>query len=591
MKINSNKRDKKVQPLPNKDKTTLEQAIDKTKVVLKYMLGFSFVVNLLMLVLPIYSLQVLDRVISSSSIDTLMMLSIMVLGAFICLGLLQAMRSWMLIKVGQWLDGQVSEEVLRHAISQSAVAKVPVGSQPLRDFTTVKSFITGQAFQSLLDMPWSIIFIGVLFAIHPVHGTITLFGGAILLAIAFANEYYSKASLKEANQHHIKSMHHVDIATRNAEAVEAMGMASNIVARWKQAYTEALDAQNTASERAAIVSNISRFIRMVIQMLIIGAGGYLVLKQELTVGAIIAGSILVGRALAPFDAVIGAWRQIVDARSAYDRLQTQLMNGHKRPTAMAMPTPTGLVNVDGVSYVVPNTQTPVLRSINLAINPGQVIGVIGPSAAGKSTLAKLMVGVIRPTAGKVRLDHADIFAWDRDDCGNHVGYLPQDVELFEGDIKSNIARMALDYDPKDVVAAAKATGCHDLILHLPKGYETAIGPDGQALSAGQRQRIALARAFFGNPKLVILDEPNANLDQQGDIALNGALDYAKEQGITTIIVSHRPSIMHKVDKVLVLKDGMQAMFDETAKVMAALSQNNVQPISGSDSKNIQDAKG
>lgn len=553
-----------------KKRNILDEALYSCRIVVIYTLLFSFISNIMMLALPLYSLQVLDRVISSRSVDTLVMLSVVVFAAFVCLSLIQASRSFLLIRLGDWLEKKLSSDLLQHSIAVASFSKVINGSQNLRDLSTLKGFLTGPALSSLFDAPWAIIFIIVLFMIHPAHGIVSLVGGVILFILAYINEKTTKKILESANEDSIKSMNQVEIATRNAEVIEAMGMGRNVTKNWQVINKDVLYLQSLASSRSAIISGISKFFRMFIQMVIIAAGGYLVLNDKLTVGAIIAGSILVGRALAPFEASITSWKGIVTARKSYSRLTKSLENENFRPKAMSLPTPHGKLFLENVVYAAPGMKKPILKNISFQLEPGEIMGMIGPSASGKSTLAKLITSIWKPASGYVRLDGADIYAWDRDDIGNHLGYLPQDIELFNGSIKLNIARMDKDADTAKIVEAAKIAGVHEMILSLPNGYETEIGIGGSVLSAGQRQRVALARAFYGAPKLIVLDEPNSNLDQEGDAALVAALKYAKEKNITTIIVSHRPSIMSCVDKILVLKDGAVVAFGPTKEVLEKL---------------------
>ena len=549
------------------EKNILEQAIETSKNAFIYTLIFSFVCNLLMLMLPIYTLQVLDRVVSSGSIETLVMLSLVALAVFACLGLLQTVRSFVFIKIGEWVEHRLAPEFLRHSISSSAVANVSAGSQSLRDLSTVKGFITGPGINTLFDLPWSIIYIAVIYLIHPLNGFIALSGSLVLFAIAIFNEYATKEPLDEANERSIKTMNQVDLATRNAEVIEAMGMMKPIVASWHRLNDEMVKLQSLASNRAAIINGISKTIRLVLQIAIVGVGGYLVLQNELTVGSIIACSILTGRALAPFEAAITIWKSVISARKSYRRLQLSLEKPLGVRGETSLPVPQGKVDVEKVIFSPMGSMKPVLKGISFGIEAGEVLGVMGPSAAGKTTLAKLLVGVWKPNSGSVRIDAADVYIWNREDFGRHVGYLPQDVELFNGTIKENIARMNPEASDEEVVAAAQMANAHEMILKLPNGYDTEIGVGGALLSAGQRQRVGLARAFFGTPRFIVLDEPNANLDREGEVALAKAIANAKAQKMTVIVITHRPALLSAVDKILILQDGMVSAFGPQQEVL------------------------
>lgn len=560
------------QAVLKQETTVLTEVIQTSKLAVKHALLLSCVSNFLMLVLPVYSLQVLDRVISSGNMTTLLMLSLLMLGALVALVFIQMARSFMLVKTGQWFDKKLSGPLFAHSVRASVVQKSLGGSQVLRDLQVLKGFITGQALIALLDAPWAMIFIVVLWLLHPVYGIITVIGGVVLMVIAVMNEQYTKRLFDASNEYYLRAMNQVELATRNAEVVEAMGMLGQLTRNWQVANHKMTDLQNEANQYANVFSSISRFVRMALQIIITGGGGYLALKGEVSVGAIIASSILVGRALAPFENAIASWKGVISVRKSFSRLQQSLVKKSERNDAMQLPVPEGKLTVEHLFFKIPTEQKPILQDIDFSLSPGEILGVIGPTASGKTTLSKLLVGIWQPVAGKVRLDNADVYTWQREDFGKHVGFLPQDIELFDGDIKTNIARMDVQAPPEAVVAAAKMAHVHDLILHLPQGYETQIGVGGAVLSAGQRQRIGLARAFFGLPKLVVLDEPNANLDHEGDTALAATLVSAKKKGITLVVISHRPSIMSVVDTVMVLKKGKIAAYGPKEEVLAKLNE-------------------
>lgn len=552
--------------------THLKQILASCKQVFAYGVLFGFISNLLMLAPSLYSLQILDRVISSGSKETLLMLSIAAFAAVAAMEIIQTVRGFMLIHMGDWLDDKLSPMLFHYSMTQASVVRNSAGSQQLRDFTTIKQFLTGPQLSSLVDSPWSIIFIVVLFLIHPVLGWLTVIGGTVLIIFAYLNERITKPPLEKANQISVQGMQMVDALSRNAEVIEGMGMHPHVTKIWHGVNQKSRAWQSKASGYGNVLGNVSKFIRLLLQLCTTGLGGYLLLKGELSSGAMIASSILAGRALSPFEAAITSWKSVVGARTAYKRLTQTLAKSVDRFEAMELPEPTGALQVENVSFVPPGSPKPVLRNVSFALQPGEVLGVIGPSASGKSTLAKLILGIWPTASGAVRLDDADVYQWKRDDFGRHVGYLPQDVELFAGTVKDNIARMDKKADPTQVVDASKLARIHEMVLRLSKGYDTDIGAQGAVLSAGQRQRVGLARAFYGTPKLVVLDEPNSNLDQEGDMALAAAIRDAKQRGITVIVVSHRPAIMAEVDKMLVLQDGQVAAFGSRDEVMAKFQQ-------------------
>ena len=549
----------------------LKEALEKCRAAFKIVFVFAFIINLLMLVTPLYSLQVLDRVIGSGNISTLLMLSIIIGFVYFIHTLMQIARSFTLIKVGEWLDNTLSPIIFAHSISASATKVNPASSQMLRDFQTLKTFLTSTGINTIFDAPWSIVYIIVIFMIHPYIGFITIAGAVLIVSLAFFNAVATNRTLGEATEFSIKGMGQADIANRNAEAVEAMGMIKNVKRNWARFNEASLAKQSIASYRNGIISNLSGFIRNIMQMAVTGTGAYIVVTtggQDMTTGGMIASSIIVGRALAPFGNAIGMWKSISGAMKSYKTINESFDKHKVRDQAMPIPHVDGQLTVENVYYAAPTppgAQPPampnhILKGVSFAIQPGEILAVVGPSAAGKSTLAKLIVGVWKASSGSLRLDGGDIFTWNRENFGEHVGYLPQGIELFSGTIKQNIARMQEDVDPELVIETAKMCGAHEMILRLPNGYDTDIGRGGANLSGGQKQRVGLARAFYGTPKLVVLDEPNANLDEAGEEALAAALKEAKTKNISVIVISHRPSVLSAVDKVMVIQDGSVASF-------------------------------
>jgi ATP-binding cassette subfamily C protein len=532
---------------------------------------FAFVINLLMLITPLYSLQVLDRVLGSGNLQTLLFLSIIIAYIYFVYGLLQIARSFTLIKVGEWLDRTVAPIIFAYSISAAATRANMGSSQLLRDFQAVKTFLTSTGINTLFDAPWSLIYIAVIFSIHPYLGFITVFGAVVIVSTAFFNAAATNKTLGEATEFSIKGMTQADIANRNAEAIEAMGMMKNVTHNWHKFNLLALDKQSVASYRNGVISNFSRFIRNIMQMAVTGVGAYLVVDTHgaaMTPGNMIMSSIIVGRALAPFDNAIELWKSMSGAIKSYKNINNLFSTYSSRDEAMPIPNVEGHLTVENIYYAhpipkhLPQPPVPkyILKGVSFAVQPGETLAIIGPSATGKSTLAKILVGVWKESSGSVRLDEAEIYRWNRDDFGRHVGYLPQGIELFSGSIKQNIARMEEDADPQKVIEAAKMAGAHEMILRFPDGYDSDIGTAGSNLSGGQRQRIGLARAFYGNPKLIILDEPNANLDEAGEVALANALKQAKVKGIAVLVISHRPSVLSVVDKILILQDGAVAVY-------------------------------
>ncbi|QIK36791.1 type I secretion system permease/ATPase [Caldichromatium japonicum] len=528
---------------------------------------FSLFINLLMLTPALYMLQVYDRVLASMSDSTLIMLTILTVGLFMIMGLLDLVRSRILIRTGARLDLQLNSRLF-HAIFDARLHDGRgVGVQPLEDLANLRQFLTGPGLFAFFDVPWVPVYLAVIFIMHPWLGWFSVGSALILFGLAVANELATRGPLNQANTLAIRSRGYLGGNLRNVEVLEAMGMLPAVQRRWFDRHREVLRLQAVASDRAAWLANASKVIRIASQSLILGLGAYLVIRQHFTAGVMIAGSIIMGRALAPIDQIIGGWKGFLAARQSYRRLQDLLRAIPQRPRFMRLPPPEGRVTLEGVVAVPPGTNLPVLRGVQLEIAPGEVIGIIGPSAAGKSSLARVMLGVWPVAAGKVRLNGADISHWNRDELGPYIGYLPQDIELFDGTVSENIARFG-EVDPELVVEAARRAQVHEMILRLPKGYDTPIGEGGAVLSGGQRQRIALARAMYGNPVLVVLDEPNSNLDDQGEAALVRAIVQLKSEGTTVVIITHRPSILGSVDKILVMREGQVEMFGPRDQVLA-----------------------
>ena len=547
--------------------TPLKEALLACRVMVKYILLFGFVTNILLLSTSIYSMQVLDRVLSSGSLETLVMLTIVVLIALLLLGLIQGARSFAMTMMGAWFEEKLSRDVFANSIRTALESKANANSQQMRDLQTVKTYLTSPGLVAIIDTPWAIIFIIVLFILHTNLGLLAVFGGATIVMMGIVSDRFTKPLIEANNEEFIKSMRHVDQATRNAEIIEVMGLLKNINSSWSKINNNVQTMQALSTKRQAIFAEVTKFIRLVLQICVTGMGAYLVLRGELSSGAMIASSSLVARALAPFEMVINSWKGYINCRKSYGRLDRAFTRYTGIDDAMSLPAPEGKITVENVYYAPAGSQKHIIKGMNFALDAGDVLAIIGNSGSGKTSLAKLMVGAWSTLIGSIRIDGATIKDWNRQELGQYIGYLPQDIELFSGTIKENIARMDPNADPEAVVMAAQLAGVHDMVLQLPKGYDTEIGMDGSTLSGGQKQRIGLARAFFGDPRIILLDEPNASLDSYGEAALAAAVEVAKEKGITVIIISHRTPILSLATKVLMVKDGMVATFGPKEKVM------------------------
>ncbi|MDX1722575.1 MAG: type I secretion system permease/ATPase [Pseudomonas sp.] len=538
--------------------------------------AFSGVINVLMLTPAVYMLQVYDRALVSSNVTTLLMLTVLVVGLYVLMALLEVVRSSVLIRVGNRLDMMLNKRVFGAAFERNLRRAGGNPAQALQDLSQVRQFLTGNGLFAFFDAPWTPIFLLVIAMVHPLLGLITLIGSILLIALAYLTEVSTRKPLAEANQSAMASGTFANNNLRNAEVIEAMGMLPSIRQRWFGNHLRTLEMQTLASDRAAYINGTTRFVRITLQSLILGTGALLAIEGKITPGMMIACSILAGRALAPVELAISTWKQLLTSRAAWGRLSTLLSDFPAHKPGMPLPKPLGMVAVEGAYATAPGSPVTILRGVSLNVAPGEALGIIGPSAAGKSTLARLLVGVWPATAGKVRLDGADVFLWDKEELGPWLGYLPQDVELFDGSIAENIARFG-EIDGEAVILAAQQAGVHEMILRLPQGYDTPLGADGGSLSGGQKQRIGLARALYGEPSLIVLDEPNASLDDVGEAALIKALVDLKQRGKTLVLISHRPTVMNIVDKVLVLREGAVQMFGSRDEVFSALRQASVMP--------------
>lgn len=532
---------------------------------------FSFFINALMLVPTFYMLQVYGRVITSGSLTTLTMLTLIMTGLVITLGCLEWTRSRIMVRVSNRLDMLLSRQVYKASFKRALESGgMDASAQPLNDLTGLRQFLSGNGLFAFFDAPWLPIYIAVMFMLHPWFGWVATGSALLLLVLAFINERLTGPTLAQANKEHIGASLYTTKNLRNAEVIESMGMLETLMERWWNRQKNVLMLQSRASDKGAMISTLSRSFRILVQSLILGLGAYLAVDHQVGAGLVFAGSVLLGRALAPIDLIIGSWKGFIAARSQYARLNAILAKQQAQPERMRLPAPKGDVQVENLSVAAPGSNIPIIKNISFSVPAGCVVGIIGPSAAGKSTLARALLGIWAPLHGVVRLDGADISAWDKHDLGPHIGYLPQDIELFEGSVSDNIARFAL-VDPEQVILAATTAGVHDMILLLPDGYDTVIGGDGVVLSGGQRQRIGLARALYGSPRLIILDEPNSNLDEVGDRALIAALHNIRLSGATLFVITHRTNIVSQLDRLMVMSNGGISLFGPRELVLTELN--------------------
>jgi PrtD family type I secretion system ABC transporter len=557
--------------------TILEAALKGARRQLVHAGVMSFFVNILMLAGPIYMLQIYDRVLSSGSQETLAVITLLTLGLFTAMALLDHVRTALLARAGDDFEGRLQGPLFDHAMDQSATGS-PVPEQALRDLRAIRQFVASPALTAVFDAPWIPFFLTLVFLMHWLLGIVALIGLIALIALAMVTESSSRESNRSAQGVAMKSDLLAQSSFRNAGAADAMGMRGALRRRWL-ALTENL--RNTsliASDRIGGLSAVSRATRLFLQSAILGAGAFLAIKGEVSPGVMIAASIITGRALAPAEIVTGQWRSFAATNEAFRRLQTLIGDLRGAEPRTALPAPKGAITVERLYCRPGAAKTPVLKNLNFAVNAGDVVGIIGPSAAGKSTLARTLVGVEKPLGGEVRLDGASLQHWDADALGPHIGYLPQEIELFGGSAAQNIARFSENQEADKVIAAAKAAGAHDMIQAFPDGYDTEIGDRGRHLSSGQRQRLALARALYGDPALVVLDEPNSNLDAEGDAALTEAVKNLKARGATVVIVAHRPAAIAFVDKLLLLVDGELKAYGPRDEVLKRIAPKGVAPF-------------
>ena len=547
---------------------------------------FSGFLNVLMLAPSLYMLQVYDRVLTSRNETTLVFLTLLLVGAFIFMGALEAIRTWVLVRVGARLDNGLNARVFNATFERSLMQSGSNATQPIHDLNTLRQTLTGPALLTLFDAPWMPIYLLVISLFSIELGIFALVGALLLAALAVVNEKISKPKLDEAQKYSSQSQNALNHHLRNAEVIEALGMLPSIRKRWHSLHEKQIQHQASASDQAAIMGGLSKFIRITMQSLALGYGALLVLEGKISPGSMIAASILVSRALAPVEMLVGNWKQIITGRTAYARVNDLFASYPVRQHGMPLTVPKGAVRFDNVAASAPGFTLPILKNLNFGIAAGESVAIIGPSGAGKSTLARLLVGVWPATAGTVRLDGADLYQWNKDELGPHLGYLPQDIELFDGTVAENISRFG-DVDANKVIKAAERAGVHGLILRLPNGYDTPLGVGGSVLSGGQKQRIGLARALYGDPALVVLDEPNSNLDEVGEKALSATIMDLTARGTTIVLITHRIASLDVIQKIMLLGDGTVRAYGPRAEMLAAMRARVATDTAASASKAIR----
>ena len=545
------------------ERNSLQAAYSKYRAAFAATLIFSMFTNLLMFIGPIYMLQIYDRVLSSRNTTTLVALSVIAVTLLLAYGLLEYTRTRLLVRAGLQFDEVLAHPTFHLVVKQQTAAPGSGAQIALSDVDKVREFITGQGILAFFDAPWVPLFLGLCFAFHPWLGMVATGGAIVIFALALANEFSTRGTLAEAGRAGNGASQFVGATMQNAEVIRALGMEKPLTKRWLSQHDEMLDHQAKASGRGGMVVASSKFVRMSLQVAILGTGAYLAMLQEISPGIMIAASIVMGRALAPVEQAVQQWKQFVGARQSHARLKRLFAGVRPDEDKIEMPEPKGALRVEGLFGMVPGGKEPILRNISFDLEAGEVMALIGPSGSGKSTLVRHLVGAAQPAGGAVRLDGTEIQHWDPEQLGKHLGYLPQDVKLFRGSVGENVSRFQDDVTDEDIVSAAKLAGAHELVQQLPDGYGTDVGDNGNHLSGGQKQRVGLARAVYREPCLIVLDEPNSNLDNHGEQALAKCIQELKAKGKTVILVTHKTGLLAQSDKTLMLVNGVVEKFGLT----------------------------
>lgn len=576
----------------NRDKRRpLSQAVRESRSAFMTVLIFSSVVNLLMLTGPLYMLQIYDRVLSSNSVPTLIALSGLVLGAYAFQGILDVLRQRITVRIASVFDEKLQDIVHRAVVQLGVIARTPGEAMgPMRQVDVIRSFATSSGPTAMLDAPWIPLYLGVCFLIHPVLGFLSLFGALVLGCVAIITERSSRTAVRQASSDQGLRGAIMEADRQNAETIVAMGMQPQLLDRWRQINGKFLVSVESSADVVNSFGAGTKVFRMALQSSVLGLGAYLVILGQLSPGAMIMASIMMGRALSPIEVAVGNWRSFIGARDAYKALNEKLGDFSEVPETTALPAPERDLRVENVVVAYPGAEAPTLQGIRFGLRAGDAMGLIGPSGAGKTSLARVIVGIWQAARGTVRLDGAELAQWQPEALGGSIGYMAQNIGLFDGTIAQNIARMSPNPDSDKVLSAARAAGAHDLILRMKEGYDTPIGESGGFLSAGQRQRVALARALYGDPFLIVLDEPQSNLDAEGENALMSAVQNAKDRGAIVILISHRPSTLAACDKVLVLSNGGQQGFGPRDEVLQKVLSQPVNYANAGQAGPPQDAK-